>query len=78
VFQLLRAHGSLVGGPLEPSQELLVVESLAAAITLEDGHVGFRPLIRGEAVAAALALATAAYGVTRLRQPGVDHAGRLG
>src|SRR5215208_7186545 len=78
VLQLLRAHGPLVGGPLEPSQELLVVESLAAAITLEDGHVGFRALVRGEAVAAALALATAAHGVTRLGQPGIDHAGRLG
>ena len=68
VLQLLRAHGPLVGGPLEPSQELLVVESLAAAITLEDGHVGFRPLVRGEAVAAALAFATAADGVARLAE----------
>src|SRR5215207_5290539 len=78
LFQLLRAHGPLVRGPLEPSQELLVVESLAAAITLEDGHVGFRPLVCGEAFAAALAFATAADGVTRLGQPGVDHTGRLG
>src|SRR5215218_3252828 len=30
--QLLRTHGPLVRGPLEPSQELLAVESLAAAV----------------------------------------------
>src|SRR5918997_2163948 len=65
-LQLLRAHGPLVGGPLEPSQELPAVESLAAAVTLEDGHVRLRPLVRGEAVAAAVALATAADGIARI------------
>ena len=76
-FQLLRAHGPLVGRPLEPSQELLDVESLAAAVALRDGHVRLRALVGGEAVAAARAFATAADGVARLGQPRVDHAGRL-
>src|ERR687895_2646181 len=72
-LQLLRADGPLVGGPLEPSQELLGVESLAAAVALEDGHAGLSTLVGGEAVAAALAFATAADGVARLGQTGVDH-----
>ncbi len=76
-LQLLRAHGPLVGCPLKPSQELLAVESLAAAVALEDGHAGLRALVGGEAVAAALALATAADGVARLGETGVDHAGRF-
>src|SRR5215210_3191244 len=66
LLQLLRAHGPLVGRPLEPSQELPAVESLAAAVTLEDGHVRLDAFVGGEAVAAALALATAADGVAWL------------
>src|SRR3954452_6487374 len=61
--QLLRAHGPLVGGPLEPSQELLAVESLAAAVALENGDVRLSALIGGEAVATAAAFATAADGI---------------
>src|SRR5215211_1531656 len=76
LFQLLRAHGPLVGGALEPSQELLGVESLAAAVPLRDGHVRLCALVGGEAVAAAGALATAADGIARIA--GVHHAGGVG
>src|SRR4051812_5010409 len=71
LHQLLRTHGPLVGCPLEPSQELLAVESLATAVALGDRHVGLRTLVCGEAVAAALAIATAADGIAGF--PRVDH-----
>src|SRR5215208_1269354 len=64
-LQLLRAHGPLVGSPLEPSQELPAVESLAAAVALENGHVRFSAFVGGEAVAAALTFAPAADAVGR-------------
>src|SRR4051812_30271536 len=70
LHQLLRTHGAVVGAPPEPSRELRAVESLGAAITLEDGHVRPRALVRGEAVAATAAFATAADGIAGF--PGVD------
>src|SRR5687767_3972952 len=66
VLQLLRAHGPLVGCPLEPSQELPAVESLAAAVALADCHVALGAFVGGEAVAARLAFAAAADGVARI------------
>src|SRR3954464_11982048 len=53
--------------PLRPAQELVAVERLAAAATLDDVHAdGFRPLVRGEALVAVLALPPSANGVSRL------------
>src|SRR3954470_13980192 len=75
LHQLLRTHGPLVGGPLEPSQELLAVESLATAVALENRDVGLSALVCGEAVAAVAAFATAADGIAGF--PGVDHRGRF-
>src|SRR3954466_498458 len=76
LHQLLRAHGPLVGCPLEPSQELLAVESLATAVALENRHVGLSALVGGEAVAAVAAFATTADCIAGF--PRVDHGGRLG
>src|SRR4051812_19943658 len=75
LHQLLRTHGPLVGCPLEPSQELLAVESLATAVALENRHVGLSALVGGEAVAAVAAFATTADCIAGF--PRVDHGGRL-
>src|SRR4051794_32125620 len=53
--------------PLRAPEELVALERLALSLTLDDVHAdGFRPLIRREALVAALALPPTTDGVSRL------------
>ena len=77
-FELLASHRAAAGRPHEPSKQLAAIEALRAAVALD--HVDrqlLRPLVGGEAIAAAGALAAAADRVARVGQAGVDHAGRV-
>src|SRR4051812_45123717 len=78
-LELRVRDGALVRRPVEPAQELLAVEALALPVALPDRHgLGLGALVGGEALAAALALATPANGVAGLAEPGVHDARGVG
>ena len=74
-FQLACRNGAFFAGAEQAAEDLLAVESLAAAVFL-DHHVGdfVDALVGGEAAVAALALAAAADGVGLLAFARVDDA----
>src|SRR4051812_37927150 len=75
LLELSIRHRPLVRRAREAAQQLLAVEALAPARALADGHrLGLGPLVRGEALAARLALAPAPDGVPRLGEARVHDA----